>query len=119
MKFLIAFILVLSLSACSTQIMQSYVGKDITEAILDYGHPSSVIDLPDGTRAFQWQFTSTGFVPSTYTYSGYTYGGMTTGTIQSYGGYSYEQTCLYTLIGNKNSQNSYTIINYREPTFMC
>jgi hypothetical protein len=43
-------------AGCASTKMKQYVGKDIREVILDDGPPMHVLDLPDGTRAFQYPF---------------------------------------------------------------
>lgn len=107
------------LSGCASQIMDGYVGKDVSNAVLDYGPPFHVMDLPDGQRAFQWKMTSVGSVPTTTTVNATAYGNSVYGTATTYGGGVYSQTCLYTLIGAKNGQGSYTVTGFRAPSLMC
>jgi len=46
----------LACSGCVSSQMKSYVGQDITEAMIRYGHPENVIGLPDGRRAYQFRW---------------------------------------------------------------
>jgi len=116
---LFLFSIVVALAGCASQIMEGYVGKDVTEAMLDYGPPANVMDLPDGTRAFQWSMTSSGVIPTTTTYNATAYGNTVVGSTTTTGGGVYSQQCVYTLIGVKNTNKSYTITGYRKPTMMC
>ena len=58
---------VLSVGACASAIMQSYMGKPLQVVMLDYGPPANAFDMPDGSRAFQWVITSTYTTPMTVT----------------------------------------------------
>lgn len=110
---------VLALMGCASEIMKGYVGRDITEAVLDYGPPSAVLDMPDGRRAFQWRMDTMGMIPATTTYTGTTYGNTTYGTFNTSGGGVFSQTCFYTVFGQKNAKGSYTIVDFRPPTAAC
>ena len=108
------------LSGCASAILESYVGKSITEPMLDYGRPTNVFDLGPDRRAFQWQRDYSGVVPITT---------PTTSTIYGSGGWAsvttntttyspYSQSCLYTLTATR-SGDDWIVDGYREPTFMC
>lgn len=108
------------LAGCASQIMEGYVGKSISEPMLDYGPPTSVIDLPDGTRGYQWSISSTGVTPIAT---------PTTTTVYGSGGYAvatgsettylpWDQTCLYTLLAAQ-SGNDWVVTGYRQPSLMC
>lgn len=58
MKRLISILLLL-LSGCVSTEMKGYVGKDIREVILANGQPMGVIDMGDGSRAFQFMWGGT------------------------------------------------------------
>lgn len=47
-------ILFLLVSGCVSTEMKSYVGKDIREVILTNGQPIGVLDMGEGSRAFQF-----------------------------------------------------------------
>ena len=53
MKIFTTFIGILILSGCASQIMNSYVGNDVREVMVDYGTPANAFDMGDGRRAFQ------------------------------------------------------------------
>jgi hypothetical protein len=88
--------------------------------MLDYGRPSAVFDLPDGTRAFQWTVTSSGTIPMTDTSTSnvYGYGGWASVTTTNTTYSPYSQTCLYTLIGKQNGKD-WIVTSFRKPTFFC
>ena len=113
-------LVVFLLSACATQVMQGYVGKSITEPMLDYGRPTDVFELGQGRRAFQWEITSSGAIPITTptTSTIYGSGGWANITTNSTSYSPYSQTCRYTLTA-KASGEDWIVDGYREPTFMC
>lgn len=118
MKTAVVFILVV-LAGCASQIMQGYVGKDITEVVLDRGPPAAAFDLPNGQRAFQWRVDSVTMMPTTTTVNGYGSGSWYTATAVQSGGGIVGSTCIYTLFGQRNAQKSYTITGFRQPTLDC
>ncbi|WP_254448054.1 hypothetical protein [Ruegeria arenilitoris] len=106
---------ILALAGCASEIMKSYVGRDITDVVLDYGPPSNVVKLPDGRTAFQWSFTTSYTAPTTTNIQGY--GNYATAT--TYGGGTTYSECLYTLFAKPNAQNSFTVVGFKEPSFWC
>jgi len=108
------------LAGCATTIMQGYVGKSITEPILDYGPPTNAVDLPDGRRAFQWEINVSGVIPITSTNSATVWGGGTpalvTGTTTSYVPTSSQ--CVYTLFARPKGDD-WIVTGYREPNLNC
>lgn len=114
MKAALIFVL-MAIAGCASQMMEGYLGKDITEVIMDRGTPSGAIDLPDGRRAFMWTSTQTSVAPVTTSYSGSAYGG----TAMSYGGSVSRWDCTYTFIGQRNPRGSYTVVDFRQPSLMC
>lgn len=116
----LAIAAVMLLGACASQILESYVGKSVTEPILDYGPPSSVVELPDGRRAFQWARTNSGVIPVTT---------PTTATVYGSGGYAtayatttdyipYSNDCVYTLIAVRSGAD-WVVESFRKPTLSC
>ncbi|MBY5932238.1 hypothetical protein KUV51_04435 [Tateyamaria omphalii] len=100
--------------------MEGYVGRSITEPMLDYGQPAAVFDLPDGRRAFQWSISSWGSVPIVSTDS------RTSDGIHDWADVTrtrtihipVEETCLYTLYGVPRG-NDWIVTGYRQPSFEC
>ncbi|WP_262386386.1 hypothetical protein [Roseobacter fucihabitans] len=109
-----------SLAGCASQIMQGYVGKSITEPMLDYGKPTGVFDLPDGTRAFQWNITESGVIPITNptTSNIYGSGGWATVTSTSTSYQPYSQECVYTLVAKPGGED-WTVTGFRKPRLAC
>lgn len=109
-----------ALSGCATAIMDGYVGKSISEPILDYGPPANALDLPDGRRAFQWAVNSSGVIPVTNYDSATVYGsggyGVVSGTSTSYVPYSNQ--CVYTLYAKPQGED-WIVTGYRQPNFSC
>jgi hypothetical protein len=126
------FLAILSLAACASQIMQSYVGKDIREAVMDYGPPVNAFDMPDGTRAFQWHeavtYSSPTFVNTTGNLSGTTTGAgdfyshnasLSSQAIVTPGIVNTEQ-CFYTLFARKGAtEGAWTVTGFKKPRFAC
>lgn len=108
---LLAVTAMLCLTACASQIMEGFVGKDITDVQLQYGPPINVMDMPDGRKAFQWRFDSNVMMPMTTTYTGTT--AFTTG------GSIISTACFYTLFAKPNTMNSYTVVGFQPPKLDC
>lgn len=110
-------LLALSLTACASTAMKRHVGTSISEAYMAYGQPTSVFDLPDGRRAFQFYWGGgTGVVP-----------GTSRSTVAPVGGGAYAVTttstpamvveskgCLVTLIA-RPAGNDFIVEEYRIP----
>ncbi|ATG42635.1 hypothetical protein PhaeoP30_00754 [Phaeobacter inhibens] len=119
-KLILALFAAAAISGCASQVMQSYVGKSITEPILDYGPPINTVDLPDGQRAFQWSITQSGVIPITSNNTATVYSGGTSataiGTSTTYAPYS--TPCVYTLTAKKNGKD-WIVTGYRQPSVWC
>ncbi len=115
-----AMALMFGVAGCASQVLESYVGKSVTEAMLDNGVPTAVFDLPDGTRAFQWKLDSSGVIPITSptTTDFYGSGGWATATTTTTSYMPYSQTCNYTLLA-KLSGEDWIVVGFRKPTLMC
>lgn len=111
--------IMMAVTGCASQILESYVGKDITEVAMDYGIPTGVMDLPDGRRAFMWNRTATMTTPATTNISAVQSGNWVTGSAYTFGGGTSVYQCTYTLIGQRNPQGSYTVVDFRKPQAMC
>ncbi len=123
-KLIYVAIAVTLLTGCASQIMNSYVGKDVREVMLDYGPPANAFDMGDGRRAFQWVMNSSYTTPTTAT---------TTGTVNSYGssswvnsntmitgGQTITSNCVYTLFGRWNENTSgWSVTEFKKPNLMC
>ena len=110
-----------ALAGCASQVMEGYVGKSITEPILDNGKPTSVFDLPNGQRAFQWQIDSRGVIPMTTPVTNTVYGpgGWASVTTTNQTRYvPYNNTCVYTLFGEKQG-NDWIVVGFRKPRWDC
>lgn len=109
-----------SLTACASQIMQGYVGKSVTEPMLDYGRPTSVFDLPNGQRAFQWQIQNSGVLPVSTPSTGTIYGsnGWATVTTTQTDYIPYSNNCVYTLLGEPRGDD-WIIVDFRQPKLDC
>lgn len=115
----IAFLTIILLSGCASEVMKTYVGKDITEVFMDYGPPAGAIDLPDGRRAFMWTDVQTMTMPATTTYSGIQNGRWVSGNATTYGGGTSSWECVYTFMGQRNGKGSYTVVGIRQPSLEC
>ncbi|WP_417805849.1 hypothetical protein [Thalassospira lucentensis] len=92
------------LASCTSQMMNSYIGKSIKEPMLDYGPPINIIELDDGRRAYQWQVITSGMTavsgPTTTTYI------------------PYSDSCIHTLTAKKTGDD-YIVDGYRKTSFFC
>ena len=136
--FLIVTIFILS--GCASKIMQSYVGKDVRMAMVDYGPPQNAFDIGNGTRAFQWVMRSSYKTPtyiSSNSYgSGYgnvygtrygsgfnaTYNAnawVNTNTVIT-GGQTIHSKCVYTVFAKwSNERKGWIITGFKKPNLMC
>lgn len=109
----------LAVAGCASDIMENFVGQDVSTAVLRYGPPVNVFDLPDGRRAFQWKMNSSYYVPQTTTFNAYGTGSYVSGSSTTTGGYAATQTCFYTIFGLPNTNDSYTITGFQKPRLAC
>lgn len=56
MKYLLILAGALIMTGCASTHMKAFVGKDIRHVVLSDGQPENVMDMPDGTRAFQFRW---------------------------------------------------------------
>lgn len=124
MKILITFIVVFLLGGCASQIMNSYLGNDVREVMVDYGAPTNAFDMGDGRRAFQWIMEDEYTTPVTATTTGNinTYGSsswVNSNTIIT-GGQTINSKCIYTMFGRWNDQHQgWYITDFKKPSLMC
>ena len=111
---------VVLLAGCASQVMQGYVGKSVTEPMLDYGRPTNVFDLPNGQRAFQWKMDVGGMMPMSTPSNSTIYGsgGWASVTTTSTTYVPYSNSCVYTLLGERSGKD-WIIVDFRQPTMMC
>lgn len=116
----------LVLAACASE-MERYVGRSISEVMLDYGPPDDVFELSDGRRAYQWEVKKEGFRPAPGPrigvgigvgsgWRGGMWGGQVTTLNTAYVPYS--KTCRYTLISDKRG-SQWFVSDFRRPTPGC
>lgn len=118
-RFLSLAGLLIGLSACASDIMQGYVGRDITSVIAQYGPPAHEFDLPDGRRAFQWEMHDTNYVPETVTYEEEYGPRRTRGVTTTTGGYSENEVCFYTMYASPSHNGGWLVTGFEKPTFEC
>ena len=123
MLFLI-FLPIAILGGCASQIMNSYVGKDVREVMLDYGPPANAFDMGDDRRAFQWIMNNSYTTPvtATTTNTAYTYGSTTwvDSNTKITGGQTTNSRCVYTLFAHWNEgANGWFITDFKKPNLMC
>ena len=111
---------VLSVGACASAIMQSYMGKPLQVVMLDYGPPTNAFDMPDGSRAFQWVITSTYTTPMTVTSTTMPIGNVWFTNTQITGGQAISGRCIYTLLARWDGmQNAWVFYDYKSPSLIC
>ncbi len=108
----------LSLAGCASAIMKNYVGRPVESVMLDYGPPTSVLDLGPGQRAYQWRKVSTNVVPGTSRSEvRRTRHGADVETMET-PGYVERQECFYTFYA-RGAGERWLITNFRKPSLEC
>lgn len=137
---LVALSVVFALAACASQIMQGYVGKPLTETVLDYGPPVAAYDMDNETRAFVWvrakTFTSPGYASTTGSSRGTGTASVVGNTVAAHGTSFYDATtyyqpprtstwsCNYVLLAKRNGNGiegpgAWTVTGFRSPQLRC
>ena len=124
MNRLIIFTMLIALTGCASQILKSYVGKDVREAVLDYGPATNALDLGQNKRAFQWVMDRSVTIPLTATTAGQVTNYGNTSWLNSNttltGGQTINSECLYTLIASWNeTMESWIVTEFRKPKLSC
>lgn len=116
------------LSGCASQIMKTYVGKTVADAVMDYGPPVAAFDMDQTRRAFIWTMNNSYTVPGSTTTTG------NLNVIGSTGFYSattiasppqtFNQQCNYTIFaeripGAPEGPAGWRIVDFRKPNLMC
>lgn len=109
----------LALSACASQIMKSFVGRDVASVIARYGPYENTFNMPDGRRAFQWKMVETSMIPFESTVDEVMTRNGSSERVRSSGGYWNEETCFYTVYALPSGENDWTIVGYEKPDFDC
>ena len=119
-RVFISAVLALALSACASQIMRGYVGKPLQEVMLDYGPPVNAMDMPDGTRAFQWAISSAFVTPTHVTSTTTPAGNMWLTNTQITGGQLITNSCVYTMFARwSEEQRTWVFTDFRRPSALC
>ena len=120
MRILLIFGIAFGLSSCASQILSGYIDKPITEAVLDYGPPTNVVELGKGERAYQWARTNSGVIPitTTGTTNIYGYGGSATAYTTSTNYIPYSNDCIYTLTATQKGKE-WIVDGFRQPSLEC
>lgn len=104
LRFLLIIPVLMFLASCASQMLESYVGKSITEAELDLGPPVNVVELGADRRGYQWAVTNSDYVP------------IVTPTTTTYLPYSTD--CIYTLLASKRGSD-WIVDGFRKPSLEC
>jgi len=128
MRRILLSLISLCLAGCQTpaMILQGYVGKDLREAVLDYGYPVMFLDMADGRRAFQWDMSRKVDLPASAETTTKTQGLWTNSTTSTSktvidpGGTMTITNCKYTMFGEwSTEQNGWEIVDFKKPSGIC
>lgn len=120
--------LCITLCGCASQIMKSYVGKTVSEAVMDYGPPATAFDIDQNRRAFLWSMNSSYTIPGSTTVNGNvsTAGGIGfySATAISTPPQTVSQQCNYTVFaeripGAPEGPAGWRVVDFRKPSLMC
>ncbi len=109
------------MAGCAADTMRGYVGQDVRAVVLAYGPPANVVDLGQGSRAFQWNKTSVDTTPaSVVTTTDKDKKGRKTTQTQFIGGTQSVTNCLYTFYTAWNPQSEgWIVTGFRQPSLEC
>ena len=109
------------LAGCVADTMRGYVGQDVRQVELAYGPPSNVIDIGNGTRAYQWTRISVSTTPvSAVTTSSKDKKGRRISDTQFIGGQQSTSRCVYTFFTAWSpQQNGWIVTGIRQPSLDC
>jgi hypothetical protein len=107
---------VTALTGCASQIMKSYVGKDVREIMVDYGPPANAFDMGDGRRVFQWTKHNSIATPMTATT---TWTWVNSNTLIT-GGQTLNVDCIYTMFATwDDARKGWIVAGYKTPKLDC
>lgn len=124
MKHILLAVLIISvLSGCVTLDMQSYVGKDIRNVMLDHGPSVHQYNMGHGVKAYQWEMINRYREPVTASTTGYVpinkSGIVSANTIYTGGG-AHISKCFYTFLTKWNELTKmWVITGFRQPVSGC
>ncbi|MDX8442665.1 hypothetical protein [Mesorhizobium australafricanum] len=107
-----------SISACASDIMKTYIGEPVESVVLDYGPPTAVVDLGSGERAYQWRKISTNVVSGTSSGEVHQTKHGTEYEMTETPGYVERQECFFTFYA-RASGGRWFITNFRKPKLEC
>ncbi|WP_100657440.1 hypothetical protein [Alteromonas flava] len=116
--------LVLGLTGCMSNTLQSYVGKDIREVMVEMGPPDNAFDISDSRRAFQWVQNREYSEPVTITTTEAKTKGKHVDWVSSVstisGGRTVSAPCHYTVFARWNGPSSAWIVDdFKRPSIEC
>lgn len=118
-KFGFAVLGALALTGCASTVLQSYVGKTIADAMLDYGPPANAFDMGDGRRAFTWIRRSGFVIPGSSFTTGDVRGGFFSATTIGSPAMMGTSECAYSVFavrdGTADTPTSWKIVGYQPP----
>ena len=119
-KLCVAIFSVFILASCATEILKSYVGKDVREVMLEQGPPVNAFDMGDGRRAFQWATSENIFLPGQTTTSTSVVNGWITTNTSTTPSQNISYECIYTVFAKWDAaKKGWIVVGYQEPSFEC
>ena len=119
-KFCAAILSILFLASCATEILKSYVGKDVREVMLVQGPPANAFDMADGSRAFQWTTSNDIFIPGQTNVTTSVANGWVTTNTSTTPGQLISYDCVYTVFANWDaSKKGWIVVGFQQPTLDC
>jgi len=127
MKRIVVWLSALMLTGCVHQQMQSFIGKPVQFAAIEWGPPAGQFDMPDGTRVFQWTSVKTATKPATI-YASTNPMGIAHGAADFaggadaviVGGETSSRTCTHTLFTRWSAEaNAYIVTDFKGAGHKC
>src|SRR5690242_3984453 len=107
-----------AIQGCASDIMKTYIGKPLSEVVMDYGPPNAAFDIDQRQRAFVWTRSYSYGLPGTATTTANTNMGLYTATTLINPPQTFSQECTYTaitekIVGAPQGPASWRIVGFR------
>jgi hypothetical protein len=95
-----------ALCACTSQVLDGYVGRPIEDVLLEKGPPDNLMDMADGRRAYQWRRAEMSGMP------------IWSPNMTSVAVIPYSTSCVDTVFASRQGLQ-WVVVGFHKPTLDC